>query len=117
MDIFEKIGKKFGIIKEKSKTEEIMKQREDIKLDIAVKLYQMGCSDEEIEFVLNIIISAENDIQKIKDSLIGTNINPKGDPMKPLYEGREKIKQRQIELQKELNEAIQKIKEKYLKSN
>ncbi len=113
MDIFEKIGKKFGIIKETSKTEEIMKQREDIKLNLAVKLYEAGFLDEEIETVLDIIKNAEDDIQKIKDSLIGTNINPEGDPVKPLYEGKEKIRERQIEMQKEINEAIIRFQKKH----
>ena len=76
MDIFEKIGKKFNLIKETSKTEQILKDRENIKLNLAVNLYKAGFSDEQIEIVLQIITNAENDIQKIKDGLIGTNINP-----------------------------------------
>lgn len=110
MDIFSKVAKKFGLAKkEKTQTEIINEQREDLKLSIAVKLYQRGCSDEEIEYILAIIQSAEDDIQIIKNSLIGTNINPKGDPNKPLYDGITKIRTRQEEMQKELNEAIQKI--------
>lgn len=111
MDIFKKIGKKFGLIKEeeKSTTEQIQEQRNDLKMTIAVKLYQCGCSDEEIEYILAIIQNAEDDIQIIKNSLIGTNINPQGDPNKPLYDGIEKIRTRQAELQKELQEAIQKL--------
>ena len=110
MDIFSKVAKKFGITKnEKTKTELIQEQRENLKLSIAVKLYQKGCSDEEIEHVLTIIQNAEDDIQIIKNSLIGTNINPQGDPNKPLHDGIEKIRTRQIELQKELQEAIQKL--------
>lgn len=110
MDIFSKVAKKFGLAKkEKTQTEIINEQREDLKLSIAVKLYQRGCSDEEIEYILAIIQSAEDDIQIIKNSLIGTNINPKGDPNKPLYDGITKIRARQEEMQKELNEAIQKI--------
>ena len=116
MDIIKKItdkfGEKFGFVEPgESKTEEIMEKREDIKLTIAVKLYQIGCSDEEIENVLNIIKTAEDEIQVIKDSLIGTNINPTGDPMKPLADGREKIanryKQMQIELQTAINELLE----------
>ena len=111
MDIFEKIGKKFGLIKETNKTEEIMKQRSDIKLNLAVKLYQQGFNDDEIEQVLNIIKNAEYDIQIIKNSLNGTNINPdlSKDPNAPLLNGIEKIRKRQLEMQKELNESIQKI--------
>ena len=109
MDIFEKIGKKFGLIEEKSKTEQITEDRENIKLNLAVKLYQANFTDEEIQEVLSIIQNAEDDIQKIKDSLIGTNINPKGDPMEPLVKGREQIRQRQLEMQKELSETIAKF--------
>ena len=112
MDIFERIGKKFGLIKqETSKTEEIMKQRSDLKLNLAVKLYQQGFNDDEIETVLNIIKSAENDIQIIKNSLNGTNINPdlSKDPNTPLHDGIEKIRKRQFDMQKELNETIQRI--------
>ena len=112
MDIFEKIGKKFGLIKEKTnKTEEIMKQRSDIKLNLAVKLYQQGFSDDEIEQVLDIIRNAEINIQNIKNSLNGTNINPdlSKDPNAPLLDGVEQIRKIQFEMQQELNETIQKI--------
>lgn len=117
MDIFEKIGKKFGLIEEKSKTEQIKEDRENIKLNLAVKLFQAGFSDDEIEAVLAIIQNAENDIQKIKDSLIGTNINPKGDPMAPLSDGVSKIRARQLEMQKEINEAIAKFAKNHNKNN
>ena len=111
MDIFKKVGEKFGLIKkeEKSKTEQIEEQRNNLKMAIAIKLYKKGCSDEEIEQILAIIQSAEDDIQIIKNSLIGTNINPQGDPNKPLHDGIMKIRARQEEMQKELNEAIQKL--------
>ncbi|MBQ8636272.1 hypothetical protein IJX73_00615 [bacterium] len=112
MDIFEKVRKKFGLQKEvtKNKTEEIMAQREEIKLNLAVKLYQKGCSDDDIQQVLSIIQSAEDDINVIKKGLIGTNINPdENDPMKPIKEGREAIRKRQLEMEVELREAIDKI--------
>ena len=88
-----------------------MKQRADIKLNLAVKLYQQGFSDDEIEKVLNIIKNAENDIQIIKNSLNGTNINPdlSKDPNEALFNGVEQIRKRQLEMQQELNETIQKI--------
>ena len=109
--ILNKFGKKFGIAEEKSKTEEIMMQRENVKLDIAVKLYKIGCSDDEIECVLNIIKNAEDEIQVIKNSLIGTNINNEGDPLEPLVNGRNKIAERykamQIELQQEINRLLE----------
>ena len=113
MDIFIKIGKKFGLLKEEkiSKTEEIMKARSDLKLNLAVKLYNQGCSDEDIEYVLAIIENAEDDIKMIKNSLNGTNINPDltGDPNAPLHDGIERIRKRQFEMQQELNEALKRI--------
>ena len=117
MDIFEKIGKKFGLIKEeKSKTEQIMEERNNIKLNLAVKLYKQGFSDDEIETILGIIESAEEDIQKIKDSLIGTNINSTAkDPMQPLIDGRDAIRARQVQMQKEINETIAKFAQNHAK--
>ena len=114
MDIIKKIkdkfGQKFGFAEEgESKTEEIMEERENIKLDIAVKLYQIGCSDEEIDDVLSIIKTAEDEIQIIKDSLIGTNINPKGDPMQPIADGKKKIANRYKQMQTELQSAINEL--------
>ncbi|MBR5303374.1 MAG: hypothetical protein IKU37_00935 [Candidatus Gastranaerophilales bacterium] len=109
MNIFSKVAKKFGLVEEKSKTEIMQEKRDNLKLTIAVKLYEKGCSDSEIEQVLSIIQNAEDDIQIIKNSLIGTNINPQGDPNKPLHDGILKIRARQEEMQKELNEAIQNI--------
>lgn len=112
MNIFEKVGKKFGLINEKNnnKAEEIIAQRDNIKLNMAVKLYQKGATDEQIEEVLSIIQSAEDDINEIKRNLIGTNINPDmNDPMKPLREGQELIRKRQLEMQEELSNAIDRI--------
>lgn len=107
MNFLENIGKKIGTKKDtQTQTEKIAQQRTDIKVELAAKLYQKGFSEDEVDIVLSIIETAENDIELIKKSLIGTNINPKGDPNKPLADGVEKIKQRQIEMQKELNETI-----------
>ena len=110
MDMFKKIKEKLGLVKkEKTKTEQIMEERNDLKLNISVKLYKAGCTDDEVERILSIIQSAEDDIQKIKDGLIGTNINPVGDPMKPLADGVDAIRQRQQEMQVELTQAIQEV--------
>ena len=100
---------------EKSKTEQINEQRNNIKLDIAVKLYKKGYSDEDVENIIEIIEQAERDIQEIKSSLNGTNINPKGDPMQPLANGIDKIKKRQLEMEEELKSALVQLEEKYSK--
>ncbi len=110
MDLFNRFIKKNNEEKkEKTKTEQINEKRSDLKLEITAKLYAIGFSDEEVEKVLIIIKSAEDDIQRIKDSLIGTNINPVGDPGAPLKDGIEKIRQIQVQMQKEVNETIAKI--------
>lgn len=110
MNIFEKIKAKLGIKEEeKSQTEIIEEKREDLKFTLVKKMYEKGCSEDDIDKVLMIIESAENDIQRIKTSLIGTNINPEGDPNKPLYDGVTKIRARQQEMQYELNEALKEI--------
>ena len=116
MDLFNKlIGKNNEEKKEKTKTEEINDRRNDLKLEISAKLYALKFSDEEVERVLTIIKSAENDIQRIKDSLIGTNINPVGDPGAPLKDGIEKIREIQAQMQKEVNETIASIARSKLK--
>ena len=110
MNFFENFGNN-NKKEDSSKTEQIMEERNAAKLNLAVKLYEKGCTDEEVEEVLAVIESAEMDIQIIKNSLIGTNINPNldEDPLKPLQEGLQKIKQRQAEMQKELDEVIQRV--------
>ena len=109
MDLFNKFNKENENNKEKTKTEEILEKRNDLKLEISAKLYAIGFSDEEVEQVLTIIKNAEYDIQRIKDSLIGTNINPVGDPGAPLKDGIEKIRKIQTQMQKEINETIASI--------
>lgn len=110
MNIFEKIKAKLGIKEEeKSQTEIIEEKRQDLKFNLVKKLYEKGCSEEDIDRILMIIESAESDINRIKASLIGTNINPQGDPNKPLFDGVAKIRARQQEMQYELDEALKEI--------
>ena len=119
MDIFEKIAKKFHLVEEKSTTEQINEARNDLKLQIAVKLYNQGFSDEEIANVIGIIINAENEIKKIKDSLIGTNINPEEgkDPMKPLIDGQAKIREISLKMNDEVRELIKNYSLKHQQNN
>ena len=113
MSLFEDIAKKLNLKKGEpaSKTEAIQEDRNNIKLNLAVKLYQKGCTDEEVEEVLAVIETAETDIQTIKNSLNGTNINPEGDPMKALQEGIEKMAPTIGTVGKELAKGIKEGKE------
>lgn len=110
MNFFKKNEQKSGLINQTSKTEEIMEKREDIKLELATKLHNAGFPDDEVEYIIQIIRTAESDIQKIKDGLIGTNINPQGDPMEPLIKGKEAIRARQLQMQKDIQLAIEEFK-------
>ena len=74
MNFFDKITKFFGF-KEKTKTDEIKQERAKLKKEIAKKLKNSGFSSSEINEVLDILKKCEEEIQIIKDSLIGTNIN------------------------------------------
>lgn len=108
MELFEKIAKKFKLVEEKSTTEQILEKRGDLKINLAVKLYEQGFSDEEIENVLQIIISAEDEISQIKKSLEGTNINQKaGEELKPVNEGRQKIRAITLKMNEDLQNTIQ----------
>lgn len=108
MDIIEKIAKKFKLVPEKSTTEQIMEKRGDLKIQIAVSLYNKGFSDDEISTVLGIIIDAEEKIQQIKNSLEGTNYNPDEDkdPMQPIIDGRKKIKEISLKMNEDVRDAI-----------
>lgn len=110
MGILENIARKFHLVEdEKSTTEQILEQRGNLKIDIAVKLYKQGFTEEEIENVLQIIITAEDEIQQIKDSLNGTNINPdlSKDPMQPIIDGRAKIREISLRMNEDIRKTIQ----------
>ncbi len=108
MDILEKIARKFKLVPEKSTTEQIMEKRGDLKIQIAVSLYNKGFSDDEINTVLGIIIDAEEKIQQVKDSLEGTNFNPNEnqDPMQPIIDGRRKIQEISLKMNEDVRDAI-----------
>lgn len=65
----------FDNFKKKSKTEEIMSERARLKESISNKLKNIGFTPEEVEEVLSILIKCEEEVQKVKDEMIGTNIN------------------------------------------
>ncbi len=74
MKFIKKIGKKLGIIPD-NKTDEIMDERSKIKMNMTKSLNSIGFSEDEIQEVLSILTKCEQDVQKIKDEMIGTNIN------------------------------------------
>lgn len=57
------------------KYEEIISQREAIKRDISITLKKLNLNEIEIHETLIVIDAAEDKIAKLKESLIGTNIN------------------------------------------
>ena len=103
--------------KEKSRVEQFEERRNDIKTQLSAKLYTIGFSDDEVEEVLSIIESAESDIARIKQSLIGTNINPdlSKDINAPLHDGIMEIRKIQAQMEKELNETIARISQSHKK--
>lgn len=74
MKFIKKIGRKLGIIPE-NKTEEIMDERSKIKNNMIKSLQSIGFSEEEINEVISILTKCEEDVQNVKDEMIGTNIN------------------------------------------
>jgi len=74
MGFFDKAAKKLGF-KEKTKTDEINEERANLKKKIAQNLKNSGFTPFEVNEVLDILKECEEEIQIIKDSMIGTNIN------------------------------------------
>ena len=74
MGIIKKIGKKLGILPD-NKTEEINVERSKIMKYFALSLKSIGFSEDEINEVLSVLTKCEQDVQKVKDEMIGTNIN------------------------------------------
>lgn len=74
MKFIKKIGKKLGFLPD-NKTEEIMDERAKIKVTMTKNLQSIGFNEDEIQEVLSILTKCEQDVQNIKDEMIGTNIN------------------------------------------
>lgn len=94
-------------------TEKYRKEREAIKAGMFKTLRGIGFSEKEISEVSSIIDKAEVEIQKVKDSLIGTNINEgidKTDPMLPLIKGKEKIRALEIKMGQDIKDKVAQIK-------
>lgn len=97
--------------KETNKTEQINKDRDKIKSDLEKILKTAGFTKLEIKEVLDVIILAEADIQLLKDSLIGTNIN-NSDPTPVMKKVMDEIRARQQEMAVDIKKKIQEIKKR-----
>lgn len=100
-----------GTNNEENLTEKARKQREQIKKNLVKTLEGQGFTNKDIARVMDVIDVAEGEIQAIKDSLIGTNINNEDpDPMKVLYDGKMKIREREIKMGQEIKDMVALIK-------
>lgn len=110
MELFRKLGEKLGIIEE-DKTEKIMQERAKIKETMSRNLERIGLTQEEIMEVLSILDKSEDEIQKQKDLLIGTNINnpEPGIIMKEIFD---EIKRLQLKAASDIKAKIAEIRTK-----
>lgn len=96
---------------EKNDTERILNERNKIKDQMSNKLRVLKFSQNEIDEVLDIIDLAEAKIEKIKVSLVGTNINT-DDPTPVMKAAFDEIKILQtkmaIDIRTKINEILAK---------
>ena len=110
MSFFKKLGQALGIVPE-NKTQEINKKRSEVKDSMEANLKSIGFTDEEVNEVLDIITVAEDEIQKQKDLLIGTNINNQyfNETMRPIFA---EIKRLQLKMADDIRNKISEIKQR-----
>lgn len=110
MNFFRTIGEKLGIIEE-DKTAKIKKERSQIVQTMANNLANIGFTEEEINEVLVILEKSEEDVQKQKDLLIGTNINNDdvNSTMKPIFD---EIRRLQLKAASDIRQKIAEIKQR-----
>lgn len=110
MSFFKKLGQALGIVPE-NKTQEINKKRSEVKDSMEANLKSIGFTDEEVNEVLDIITVAEDEIQKQKDLLIGTNINNQyfNEAMRPIFA---EIKRLQLKMADDIRNKISEIKQR-----
>ena len=110
MSFFKKLGEALGIIPE-NKTKEINKKRSEVKISMEANLKSIGFTDDEVNEVLDIITVAEDEIQKQKDLLIGTNINNHyfNESMRPIFA---EIKRLQLKMADDIRNKISEIKQR-----
>jgi hypothetical protein len=103
MGFFDKI---FG--PQKSTTEKIQEDRNKIRKLLEDNLKKLNFTSIEIKEVQEIITIAEEDIQVLKDSLIGTNIN-NPDPTPIMNKVTNEIRTRQIQMSEDIKKKVQEI--------
>ena len=109
MSFLKKLGQKLGIVEEESKTEKLRKEREGIKKTLADNLKLLNFTEDEIDEVIAVIEKAEEEIQKRKDELIGTNIN-NPDPNEIMKEIFQEIRDLEMQMGLDVKAKISEIK-------
>ena len=110
MGIIDKLAKLFGF-KKKTKTDEIIEERANLKVKIAQSLKNNGFRASEINEVMEILKNSEEEIQIIKDSLIGSNIN-NPDVVATTENALKRIRKIELETAGEMREKIAEIQAK-----
>jgi len=91
-------------------------ERQKIKDTLAKTLSSQGFTGREVDEVLNIIEVVEVELQKIKDGLIGTNINEgidMEDPNRPVAEAREKMREIELKMAADIKAKVAEIRERH----
>ena len=126
MSIFRKLAKKLGVEKEEidenkpfltgsdeNKTEEIMQERSKIMSEMENNLKKLGFDNNEVNEVIFILNKLERDKQKIKDSLIGTNINnPDKDQGMIIKDALATMRKMELQAAAEVRQKIAEIKQR-----
>lgn len=92
----------------KTKTEQIQEDRDKIKNTLDANLKKIGFTALEIKEVLDIVTITEANIQILKDSLIGTNINTEN-PLPIMEKVTLEIRQLQQEMAVGIKKKVQEI--------
>ncbi len=108
MSFLKKIGQKLGIVEE-NKTEKLRKERDGIKKTLADNLKLLNFTEDEIDEVIDVITKTEDEIQKLKDELVGTNIN-NPNPNEIMKEIFQEIRDLEMQMGLEVKAKISEIK-------
>ena|GEM_PF-6488642 len=97
-----------------SKTEKILEERSEIKIQMQDNLRALNFTTIEIKQVLDLITVAERKIEKLKMGLIGSNIN-NDNPLPQQEKTLEEIREIQKQLQIDIKNQVQEIRERKIK--